>query len=163
MSISKANNFGKLLVMHRRSKQLTIRQLAGLTGLGYRNISMWENNYANKTCGTATAAKLAVALGLTGHQRYEFLCAAAATMKTAPVIADAAGYPAELLDAVALKLRNAGIRPSLISGVEINWLSPSQLVTRDIVVRCGNAECYAIDIHVTRMRKRSGRHKIKSR
>ena len=91
----------------RAQQNLSIRGLAKKSGLHYSYISGLENGA--RSCGPASAARLADALHLRAEARAELLLAASRTSRL-PFVQDHRGYPAEVLGLTASALLNRGVR-----------------------------------------------------
>ena len=105
--------FGKRLTRLRQDARLTNLQLADRAGVPRSLISGMENG---KRCmGEIQARRVGIALGLVGEALEDFIFRAMSEC-TEKVLAESQAYPAQILNLLARKLRQAGIIPELVAG-----------------------------------------------
>jgi len=102
------NDFPNLLSTLRKQARLTNRELAEEANVSRSLIPSLQTG--RRCVGEYQARKLAGALGLEGKDLEQFVFCAIDRC-TEKVLKDLQGYPAELINLVALQLKQAGITP----------------------------------------------------
>jgi transcriptional regulator with XRE-family HTH domain len=105
-----AQRFAELLRSYRAKRKCSLRQFGMGAGVPHQWVDEMERG--QRPCGPRAAERLAGAcLLIEDTDEYKnFLYAAAATMKVARFIAESRDFPPQVLDAVASRLREQGIR-----------------------------------------------------
>lgn len=98
--------FSSHLLKLRTKARLTNEQLAALANVPESLISGLQNN--NRRVGELPAIRIGKALNLTGEDLEHFIYLAINT-SSRKVLNEAKGYPAQLLNLLAVQLRQAGI------------------------------------------------------
>ena len=112
--------FSETLKHLRKQANLTSVELAELSDVPRSLISGLENN--TRRVGELQAVRLAKALGLCGPDLEQFIYQAVNTC-TERVLAESKEYPAELINFVTHRLRQAGILPEQVNDCEIGSAS----------------------------------------
>ncbi len=104
-------HFPNLLITLRTNAKLTNIQLAELAKVSKSIIPGLQSG--KRQIGEFQARKIGAALGLTGNELQEFIYCA---MNNAydKVLAELNDYPAELINLLALQLKDAGIEPNQV-------------------------------------------------
>lgn len=107
-------------------RRLTIRELARQADVSHAVIAGLQSG--KRVIGEVQATKIAAALGLRGEELEEFVINAINECSE-KVLTDAKSYPAQLLNLLALQLRNAGIAGETIHQCAVKGDAVHQDVT----------------------------------
>lgn len=122
-------SFSTQLKTLRANAQLTNHELARLADVPESLISGLQND--NRRVGEYQARKIGNALQLRGEALEQFIYDAIDTC-TEKVMAEFKGYPAQLLNLIAMQLRQAGIQADSIRGCTVEGGNHEQDVTIDL-------------------------------
>ena len=106
------NVFGRTLNKLRQERNLTVRELAKLSGISQPLVSNLQNGH--RVVGEYTARKIGAALQLQSKELDDFIYLAI-NQCTEKVLKAFQHYPAEILNLVAVELGSVGISPAKVA------------------------------------------------
>ena len=123
------NSFPTQLKQLRKAARLTNEELARLADVPESLLSGLQTG--SRKVGEYQARKIGTALKLKDEALKQFIFSAINTCSE-KVLSDSKGYPAELLNLIALQLRRAGVLAESICGCKIAGNEQEQNVTLDL-------------------------------
>ena len=95
---------------------MSVRGLARKAGVSFALLTCIEN--ARRGAGRSTLERLGAALALSGDALENFILDGLVICKRERVLKEAEGFPARVLNALALALRRVGVVPEIVAGCE---------------------------------------------